>query len=206
MVLNVATKTIEGIWPMLIIFLVAVISVRIAYLFNHKEKFCFYKEFGTLVFLVYILLLFQLLTSTEINSGSGVNYIPFTEIFRYKIGSSMFLYNVLGNIIAFIPFGFFISYYLKAKKITPLFLVTLVTSSCVEFVQLNIGRSFDVDDVILNVIGGMLGYLLYIILTTIKNRLPKFLQKDFIYNVLCFAIVVLLVLYFLGYIKVGFLK
>ena len=47
-----------------------------------------------------------------------------------------------------------------------------------EFVQLNIGRSFDVDDIILNVLGGIIGYLLYIGLTAIHNHLPKVLQKE----------------------------
>ena len=162
MIWRVALKTFNGIWPMLTIFLVVLVTVRIAYIVNHREKFCFYKEFLSLLFLIYILLLFQLLTSTEINHNSGINYVPFTEILRYEFGSKLFIYNVLGNVLAFIPFGYFISYYIKAKKLTPLFLVTLIVSASVELVQLKIGRSFDVDDIILNVLGGMIGYLLYI--------------------------------------------
>lgn len=204
MVWQVALKTFNGIWPMLTIFLVVLVTVRIAYIVNHREKFCFYKEFLCLVFLIYILLLFQLLTSTEINQSSGINYVPFTEILRYEFGSKLFIYNVVGNVLAFIPFGYFISYYIKAKKLTPLFLVTLIVSASVELVQLKIGRSFDVDDIILNVLGGMCGYLLYVGLTAIKNHLPKFLQRDFFYNLLCILFIFLFVFYYLKYIGLGF--
>lgn len=201
MLWNIAVKTFNGIWPMLTIFLVVLTSVRIAYIFSHKERVCFYKEFLTLAFLIYILLLFQLLTSTEINQTSGINYVPFTEILRYEIGSPLFIYNVLGNILVFIPFGYFISYYIKAKKITPLFVVTLVTSACIELVQLKIGRSLDVDDIILNVLGGLIGYLLYVGLTAIKNHLPKFLQRDSFYNILCILFVGAIMLYVLDILR-----
>lgn len=204
MIWKVALKTFNGIWPMLVIFLVGLVTVRVAYILNHREKFCFYKEFLTLVFLVYILLLFQLLTTTEINHGSGINYIPFTEILRYEFGSTMFIYNVLGNIVLFMPFGYFISYYIKAKKITPLFIVTLLVSSSVELVQLKIGRSFDVDDIILNVLGGLMGYLLYIGLTAIKNHLPKFLRRDSFYNIICILFILACVLYYYKFIGWGF--
>lgn len=204
MIWQVALKTFNGIWPMLTIFLVVLVTVRVAYILNHREKFCFYKEFLSLVFLIYILLLFQLLTSTEINQSSGINYIPFAEILRYEFGSKLFIYNVIGNVLAFIPFGYFISYYIKAKKLTPLFLVTLIVSSSVELVQLKIGRSFDIDDVLLNVLGGMLGYLLYIGLTAIKNHLPKFLQRDFFYNLLCIIFIFLFAFYYLKYIGLVF--
>ena len=205
MIWDIALKTFHGIWPILTIVIIVLITARIAYVVSHKEKFCFYKEFWTLFFLIYILLLFQLLTTTEINHSGGINYVPFTEIMRYKVGSKLFIYNVLGNIIIFIPFGYFISSYIKAKKISLPFLVTLIVSASIEFVQLKIGRSFDVDDIILNVLGGVIGYLIYIGLTAIKNHLPKFFQRDLFYNLICLVVVVLLVLYYFGYIKLGVL-
>ena len=44
--------------------------------------------------IIYIWLLFELLTTTEINTNSSVNLIPFEEILRYDIGSKMFMFNV----------------------------------------------------------------------------------------------------------------
>ncbi|MBQ4583829.1 MAG: VanZ family protein [Bacilli bacterium] len=203
MIWNVANKTINSIWPMLVIFLVVIITTRITYIMTHKEKFCFYKEFWTLFFICYILLLFQLVTSTDISNNGGINYIPFTEIFRYEIGSKLFMLNVIGNIAMFIPFGYFISHYLNAKKISSIFIVTLIASACIEIVQLNIGRSFDIDDIILNCIGSIVGFLIYIALGAIKRHLPKFLQSDFFYNIICLLILIAVVLYFKGYINLG---
>jgi glycopeptide antibiotics resistance protein len=99
----------------------------------------------------------------------------------------------------FVPFGFFASRYTKTKKMWPIFVLSLITSLTIELVQLQIGRSFDIDDIILNVVGGMSGYLLFVGLKAIKNHLPSFLQKDFIYNLICIIIIAALVIYYLKF-------
>lgn len=194
-------NTIKGVltdnWPILVIFLVTMITIRFFYLKNHREKVSFYKEFLGIVGIIYIFFLFQLLTDVELNRGGGYNLIPFTEILRYEFGSKLFIYNVLGNIGLFIPFGFIVAEYIKPKTIMAPLLISLIVSSTIEFVQLNIGRSFDVDDIILNIVGCVVGYLLYIGLTAIKNHLPKVFQRDGIYNVICIIIIVVIILYFL---------
>ena len=189
---------------MLTIFLVVIVTCRIAYLSQHKKKIHFYEEFIKLLFIIYILILYGLLTNTEINHNGGMNLVPFTEIFRYDIGSKLFLVNVFGNILIFLPFGYFISYFIKAKKIWPIMFVSIISSFTVEFVQLQIGRSFDIDDILLNLIGAICGYLLYIGLTAIKRHLPSFLQKDFIYNLLCILIIGIIVLIILSRFGIGF--
>lgn len=92
------------------------------------------------------------------NSNSGFNIIPFQEIFRYEVGSRLFIFNVFGNIMAFVLFGLIVSSYIKPKTVVPPIIISLLVSVTVEFVQLNIGRSFDVDDIILNVVGGLIGF------------------------------------------------
>ena len=62
--------------------------------------------------------------------------------------------------------------------------ISLLTSLTVELVQLKIGRSFDIDDILLNVVGSIIGFLLYIGLTAIKKHLPRFFQSDTFYNIL----------------------
>ena len=146
-------------------------------------------------FIIYALLLFELLTTRE-TANYGINIVPFTEILRYKIGSSMFYYNVIGNILIFVPFGYFVSRYIKAKNVWQIILLSIITSATVETVQLRIGRSFDIDDIFLNLIGGILGYFLYISLDAIINHLPKFLQKDFFYSLICLIILVGFLTYF----------
>ena len=197
MFLNTIKNVLNSNWPVLVIFIVTMVSMRFFYLRAHREKVYFYKEFFGILSIVYIFLLFQLLTKVELNTNSGYNLVPFTEIFRYKFGSSLFIYNVGGNILAFVIFGLIVSSYIKPKTCLAPFLTSLVVSVTVEFVQLNIGRSFDVDDIILNVLGGIIGYLLYIGLTAIHNHLPKVLQKEGIINIFCFIILIIMVLYVL---------
>ena len=200
--LNTAIGAINDIWPMVVIFVVILSTIRITYLTIHKEKFVFYKEFMNLVFLIYILLLYQLLTNVETNTNSGYNLVPFTEISRYKFGSEMFFYNVFGNIILFIPFGYFVSGYIKASKVSHILAVSVISSLTIEVVQLQIGRSFDIDDILLNVTGAIGGFLLYIALCAIKKHLPKFLQRDLVYNIVCLLVAVLIIFYsmkFLGF-------
>ena len=132
------------------------------------------------------------------NSGSGYNIIPFQEIMRYEFGSRLFIYNVVGNIVAFLIFGLIVSAYIKPKTALAPFVISLLVSITVEFVQLNIGRSFDVDDIILNVIGGLLGYLLYIGCSAIYKHLPGVLKNDGLYNIICLIIIVFMVLYILS--------
>lgn len=197
MFLNTIQAVLNDNWPILIIFIITMISLRFFYLRNNREKICFYKEFFSILAIVYIFLLFQLLTKVELNQGSGYNLVPFTEIFRYEIGSKLFVYNVVGNIMAFVLFGIIVSAYIKPKTALAPFLISLIVSTTVEFVQLNIGRSFDVDDIILNVVGCIIGYLLYIGCSAIHSHLPKALQKDGILNVICFIIIVIIVIYVL---------
>ncbi len=203
MIVDTLTDAIQEIWPMLVIFLVILIAIRVSYIVINHEKFVFYKEFLNLLFIIYILLLYQLLTSTEINKNSGFNLVPFTEIFRYEIGSKNFIYNVIGNIIIFIPFGYFVSGYVKANKVSHILFISILSSLTVELVQLQIGRSFDIDDILLNVVGSIIGFLLFIGLTAIKKHLPKFFQRDLFYNCLCILILFLVLFYFANVIGLG---
>lgn len=202
MFIKTLDKTILNIWPQLVIVLVLLITVRITAIINSKKKFSFHDECSKLVFAIYILLLFELLTGAENSLGSGVNLVPFSEIFRYKIGSDMFIYTVLGNVLLFIPYGYFISKFANVKNIWQILIVSIITSFTIELLQLQLGRTFDVDDILLNVSGGVLGYLLYKSFNAIKVHLPKFLQKDFIYDVIYFIILVLVVGVILKYIGI----
>ena len=203
MEMKILTSTLTEIWPMLVIFLVVIIAIRITAIKVGNEKFLFYKEFLNLVFIIYVMLLFQLLTDTELNTSSGINIIPFTEILRYKIGSQAFNMNVLGNILIFLPFGYFISGYVKAKKINHILFISVITSFTVEIVQHYIGRSFDIDDILLNVIGSILGFLLYISLNAISKHLQKFFHSTTFYNIICLILLVIVLIYFTKIIGLG---
>lgn len=196
MILNLFTNAIAKIWPMLTIFLVVIIAIRISYLRINHERFVFHEEFWNLLFVVYVLILFQLLTDSEVNVAGGLNLVPFTEMFRYKVGTTLFYSNVIGNILIFFPFGYFISGYVKATKISHILFISIVCSLTVELVQLQIGRSFDIDDIILNVVGAIAGFLIYIALNAIKRHMPRFLQSDLFYNIICIVLCIIFVIYF----------
>ena len=74
-------------------------------------------------------------------------------------------------------------------------LVSLLSSLTIESVQHYIGRSFDIDDIILNIVGGIIGFLLYTALNAIRNNMPKFLRRDWFLNVISVIILILMGLY-----------
>ena len=195
--MEMLSNAIMDIWPMLTIFLVVLILIRLMYIHNSSEKFVFYKEFMNLLFIIYALLLYRLLTNAELNSTSGMNLVPFQEILRYKVGSPGFNTNVIGNILIFIPFGYFVSSYIKASKISHILIVSSVTSLVVVIVQKYIGRSFDIDDILLNVVGAIIGFLIFIGFTAIKKHLPKFMRSDLFYNIICIIICAIALIYYL---------
>lgn len=188
-------ETMLKTWPMITLFVVILISVKISHMVINHEKMVFYKDLYMLLAIIYFLLLYYLLLSMENDISSGFNLIPFREMTRYEMGSRMFMYNVVGNIVLFIPFGYFISDFLKAKKISHILIVSIIASLTAELIQSQIGRAFDVDDIILNVVGAILGFMFYISIQAIKNHLPRVLQNNVFYNII--AILVLLAIIFL---------
>ncbi len=200
MVKSTFFELLKSVWPTLTIFLVVVVIMRYFYIKNTSKKLILHEELILLLFITYILLLFELVTSRDVYM-SGTNLVPFKEILRYPIGSINFYKQVLGNILLFIPFGFFASYYTKVNKLRGITLITFLVSLTIEVVQKYIGRSFDVDDIILNVLGGICGFLIYVALDAIKKKLPSFLQKDGFYNFLSILLVIFVALYLTGIIK-----
>lgn len=189
---NSIKEILLDIWPSLIICFIIITSFRITFLVKNKIKFIFYKEILMLGFIMYVIALFEVVTFQDV-SWSSSNFIPFKEMLRYEFGTKLFFKNVVGNMIMFIPFGFFTSYFLKLKKIYSVFILTLLTSITIETTQLLIGRVFDIDDILLNILGGLIGYFIFKIIYKIK-----FLKKEFIYNIIISVILILIVLYLIG--------
>ena len=159
---NTMINIFSQIWPMIVICTIILVILRIAYLIKNRQNFIFYKEVFMLFFIVYMMCLFYVVTFQDIDVvKSGYNIIPFKEMFRYKIGSRLFFKNVIGNLLMFIPFGFFTAYILREIKLRWVFIITLIISITIEIIQTKIGRIFDIDDVILNVIGGCIGYYIF---------------------------------------------
>ena len=193
---------LHNIWPMVLIMTIILSSLRVSYIIKNKYRFVFYEEMFKLAFMIYVIGLFYVVTFQDV-SWSTSNIIPFKEIFRYSIFSSMFYRNVIGNMMMFIPYGFFVSYFLKLDKSKQAIFLSFITSITIEVTQLIIGRVFDVDDILLNVLGGILGFLIYKLLKSVKDRLPKIFRTEAFYNVIVF-IVFMSIGYYIYYVLGGF--
>ncbi len=189
---SIFLDVIHNIWPMLFIFTVIIVSIRIAYILYNKENFVLYKELLMLCFIIYILLLYYIVTFQDNNYGTN-NLIPFKEIFRYNVSSKLFFKNVVGNTILFIPFGIFVTHYVKNNKIYLTMFLTFLVSCSIEFAQSIIGRTADIDDIILNTTGGVIGYLIYNFSDKIADKLPRFMKSQVFLDVLCLVVILTII-------------
>ena len=183
----------ETTWPIIAITTIALITLRITYIIKNKKKFIVYEEILKLISIIYILMFFQIVTYQDVISY-GNNFIPFKELTRYQIGTSLFYKNIVGNILLFMPCGFFIGYYLKLEKQDrnlALGLILIVSLS-IECVQLLIGRCFDVDDILLNLLGGMAGYYIYRLIEKVTDRMSKTTISTILTSMIIILIVILL--------------
>lgn len=139
---------------------------------------------------LYVLLVLYLLMLVTINLwGTGAasyngttndfeaknNFIPFATILTYLMNMdhynfSTWFNNLLNNILAFIPLGFLIPMLfpqLTGKR--KILLISFFTSLTIDSLQLTTDLGvFDVDDILLNMAGGLLGYSLYFYLKNIN--------------------------------------
>lgn len=122
---------------------------------NHKKYHL--TDILYLIFIIYFIILINIVTADGLLNYEPLDNIkPFQEILRYQIGSYLFIKNIVGNIVLFIPFGFIFKYLFKLQ-IRYLLLITILFSLSIELLQLIIGRVFDIDDILLNMIGSILG-------------------------------------------------
>ncbi len=104
----------------------------------------------------------------RVATGWGINFAPFRTIrgyIKYSSDRGCIMVNIVGNIVMFLPWGMGLPL-LWRKNWSPFRLASrlLMLPVCIEFIQLFIGRSVDIDDVILNFTGGVLGGLSYLVL------------------------------------------
>lgn len=90
------------------------------------------------------------------------NLVPFDTILFFLSGNVGFLvvfYNLVANIILFIPFGITLMISIRSHSLR--FLIPFLAISSIELLQFFTKRgSLDIDDLILNLIGIYIGYLI----------------------------------------------
>ena len=129
---------------------------------------------GACLFLIYMAgLIYFLFFAESYGRGSvemiyDYNLCPFREINRYlsfrrELGSRIVFLNLAGNVIGFMPFGALLPLMARStRKAWKTVLLGFEISALIEISQflLQVG-CFDIDDILLNTLGALLGYLLF---------------------------------------------
>jgi glycopeptide antibiotics resistance protein len=151
---------------------------------NQKKK-AWISKIAWIIFIIYMIFLVYFLFFSErygrtVSREYRYNLELFKEIkrfiaYRELLGIEIFIVNIVGNILAFAPFGFTLPIIsVKNRKFFNITLLTIEFSLTVELLQLLLKLgSFDVDDIFLNTIGGMLGYLFFAICRRICSKRKK---------------------------------
>ncbi|ALQ70519.1 VanZ family protein [Bacillus thuringiensis] len=117
--------------------------------------------------------------------GGLVNLVPFRSTIRYltdfdSYNLDIVLMNTLGNVIIFIPFGFLLPLLFKqinnvkmASKIFIKFILLIESLQLLTFTGV-----FDIDDIILNMLGALIGYGSFVGMKYVWDRVKSVDKVD----------------------------
>ena len=150
-------------------------KAKVSQIFLPKNIFL---AFGTAFYFTYVLGISFFHSSRISSPGISFPFAQFTEALLNR--SSYLLFNVLINVIIFIPFGcFFPLIYRRINSYSRIFSISLLCSCCIELIQMITHRGlFSCDDVIGNVIGAMLGFGTVKIIQGLRKKPVSFIKAD----------------------------
>jgi glycopeptide antibiotics resistance protein len=144
---------------------------------NDREKL--WTTLICVFFFVYVFLLLYLLVFQRLGSDPmrETNLVPFKSIRAFGAGlfgsdNGFELTNIFGNIFMFSPMGLYFPILRPGKKLGRYLLWVFLFSLTAEVFQwvLSVGTS-DIDDIILNTFGGLLGIVAYrVLLAAVKTQ------------------------------------
>ena len=118
----------------------------------------------TIVFIYYIILLFNMVIFARYSNITSYNIIPFASITDLIKNGSLYtiVINILGNLLIFMPLEYFIIELFKVNKFKQNLLLSFIIILTIETSQfiLKIGV-FDIDDIIICTFGMMIFYVIY---------------------------------------------
>ncbi|WP_435016521.1 VanZ family protein [Tundrisphaera sp. TA3] len=126
-----------------------------------------FKRFAAVVLVVYLAVLCRLTLFMFLQPVARPNFIPLRTIrFDLARGGEPFVVNILGNLGVFLPMGFLVPILWPRRSgsmLTRVAAASFGLSLLIEVLQYLSGRRIaDVDDLLLNTLGGMLGYGLWL--------------------------------------------
>ena len=146
-------------------------SILLIPAFAVLNKRCFHDRNRTILYLVFALYL------AAIDAVVGLPNIQFIR-FEPNINLKPFQYmfsdyeNSFLNVLLFMPLGFFLPVlWQRFRKLRWTVLFGFCTSLLIETLQLFTFRATDVDDLILNTMGVVLGYCMFLICSWLRRKL-----------------------------------
>ena len=106
----------------------------------------------------------------------SMNLVLFIDVLN---GRGDFIRQVVLNVIMTIPFGFLLPLVKKNVKLLKIIFYTFLLSLSIELLQplINGVRSSDITDLITNVVGGIIGYVIYLIFKPLTIRILNYLKN-----------------------------
>lgn len=105
-----------------------------------------------------------------------IRTVPFQTISEYSTNVITYnkvqaFENIVGNVVLFVPYGFLGILYPRLNQFKWLFITFFIIINIIEFSQFYFKRGFaDIDDVILNTFGAVIGFFIYKKFFFIKGR------------------------------------
>lgn len=103
------------------------------------------------------------------NAGHEPNFVPFKTILPYLLGHKGLIIagvNLIGNIALLVPIGFLVPCIYPNVKWKSLLFIAIIAGFSIEMMQVVLGVGiFDIDDILLNALGVMIGYWVFLIFT-----------------------------------------
>ena len=174
---------ILNMFPYMLIAIPVVILIRViscSFLKKKEHKTTVWHELGVCLFFLFLVGLFSQTIIPQFDFGVGgisitngnllgeINLIPgkvFIDTWRESMVGGYWLYfaiNFIGNICLFVPIGFCVPLLWNKSTLPKTLLVGFLISLFIELCQLPQARGTDIDDLWINTLGAMIGYLLYV--------------------------------------------
>jgi len=138
----------------------------------------FFVAFAGIIFVILFATLLSNIVS-QVNMGElfsiqekKLNIKPFQWADgTWSMNENKMMVQVVANILMFMPFGFLLPIvFLNLRKFHRTLLCVFLSSFSIEALQYFIGGSSDIDDLILNLAGGIFGYLVYSLFHLVFRR------------------------------------
>lgn len=118
----------------------------------------------SIVFIYYVILLFNMVIFARYDSVYGYNLVPFKSILEALKSDDLYfmVINIFGNLVVFMPLEYFIINLFKIKRFSLNFILSFLIILIIEILQFvfKIGV-FDIDDILLSFFGMMMFYVIY---------------------------------------------